>query len=81
MVSQLVSGCPAVPASSCMTVCKPGESFSCFLTLLLCRGIGHTTSPSLALGILPPKLTRQLEIFVLWWEISFDPFKWDKNRY
>lgn len=55
---------PCYPCLSChVTVCKPGGRFSCFLTLLLCRGIGDATSPPLSLGALPPKLTRQLQFF------------------
>lgn len=28
-----------------------------------------------------PKSPGSSRFFVLWWEISFDPFKWDKSRY
>lgn len=64
-ISQPTSGCPAVPASLAMGLCKPRERSSCFLTFLPCRGTGDTTSPPLSPGMLPPKLTRQLQGFFL----------------
>lgn len=65
-ISQPTSGCPAVPASLAMGLCKPRERSSCFLTFLPCRGTGDTTSPPLSPGMLPPKLTRQLQGFFFW---------------
>lgn len=56
---------PCYACISCrVTMCKLGECFSCFLTLLLCRGTGETTSSPLSLGTLPPNLTRELQVFL-----------------
>lgn len=52
------------PCLSCRVImCKPEECFSCFLMLLLCWGPTDSTSPPLSLGMLPPKLTRELQVF------------------
>lgn len=64
-----------------LSLLEPGEHFSCFLTSSPHRGTGKPPPLPSVLALCHPNSLGSSRFFVLWWEISFDPFKWDKSRY